>query len=310
MSASTLDHRLTDVRRRVRQVLVTHGVSWLAAIVMGSVLLVCVADWLIHFDDPIVRLIFGLAIAGGAVWAARRHLIAPLQVRLTDTDLALRIEDRYPGFQDSLASSVQFVQSGGDPRIGSPALQQAVVEKTLARLKGLDCDDVVDTREVRRIAMIALGVCLATMLLAGLDQRLTAIALKRLLFPFSAPAWPKKVNLQLLNADLVPFERDPEHPLHVARGDTLKIFAENTSGRLPSRVTLEYRFPTQKTVVDAMRPTTMNDAQGRHREVAVGQLLAVRGEVEFRAVGGDDDQMPWHRLLAVPPRSSRNCRSH
>jgi len=301
MSTSTLDHRLTDVRRRVRQVLVTHGVSWLAAVFIGSVLLVCLADWLIHFDDPMVRLIFGLAIAGGAVWVVRRHLIAPLQVRLTDTDLALRIEDRYPGFQDSLASSVQFMRSGGDPRIGSPALQQAVVERTLDRLKGLDCDDVVDTREVRRVAAIALGVCLATMLLAGLNQSLTSIALKRLLFPFSAPAWPRKVNLQVLNADLVPFEFDRDHPLHIARGDTLKIFAENVSGRLPSRVTLEYRLPDQKTVSEVMRPTTMNDAGGKLREVAVGQLLAVRGEIEFRAVGGDDDQMPWHRLLAVPP---------
>jgi hypothetical protein len=35
--------------------------------------------------------------------------------------------------------------------------------------------------------------------------------------------------------------------------------------------------------------------------VAVGQLLAVRGEVQFRAAGGDDDQMPWHRVVAVPP---------
>ena len=301
MSTSTLDHRLSDVRRRVRQVLVTNGVSWLAAVAVGSVLLVCLADWLIHFDDPIVRLIFGLAIVGGGVWVVRRHLITPLQVRLTDTDLALRIEDRYPGFQDSLASSVQFLRSKGDPRIGSPALQQVVVERTLDRLNGLDCDDVVDTREVRRVAAIALGVCLATMLLAGLNQSLTAIALKRLLFPFSAPAWPRKVNLQVLNASLVPIEFDPDHPLHIARGDTFKIFAENTSGRLPSRMALEYRILGQKTVSEAMRPTTINDAEGKHREVAVGQLLAVRGEIEFRAVGGDDDQMPWHRLLAVPP---------
>lgn len=301
MSTSTLDHRLTDVRRRVRQVLVTHGVSWLAAAVIGSVLLVCVGDWLIHFDDPIVRLIFDLAIVGGAAYVARRHLIGPLMVRLTDTDLALRIEDRYPGFEDSLASSVQFMRSGGDPRIGSPALQQAVVEKTLDRLNGLDCDDVVDTREVRRIAGVALGVCLATMLLAGLNQTLTTIALKRFMFPFSAPAWPKKTNLQLLNADLVPLEFDADRPLHIARGDTLKVFAENTSGRLPSRVTLEYRLADHKTVSEVMRPTTMNDAQGNHREVAVGQMLTVRGELEFRAVGGDDDQMPWYRVLAVPP---------
>src|SRR5579871_2119820 len=158
MSASALDNRLTDVRRRMRQVLVTHGVSWLAAVFLGSVLVVCLADWLIHFDDPVVRLIFGRSIAGGAAWVIHRHLIGPLRVRLTDTDLALRIEDRYPGFQDSLASSVQFLTSGSDPRIGSPTLQKSVVAKTLERLRDLDCDDVIDTREVRRIAAVAQGV--------------------------------------------------------------------------------------------------------------------------------------------------------
>jgi hypothetical protein len=261
-----------------------------------------------NFDDPVVRLIFGLAILGGTAWVVRRHLVGPLQVRLTDTDLALRIEDRYPGFQDSLASTVQFISSGADPRIGSPALQQAVVTRTLERLDGLDCDDVVDAREVRRIAAIALGVCLVAILLAGLNRTLTAIALRRILLPFSAPSWPKQTNLQLLNADLVPLAPDAEHPLTIARGDTFKVLAENTSGHLPSRVTLEYRLADGKTAVEAMRPKTANDARGERHEVAEGQLLAVRGNVDFRAVGGDDDQMPWHRLLVVPPPAVEKLR--
>jgi hypothetical protein len=301
MSPSTLDHRLTDVRRRVRQVLLTHGLSWLAAVLVGTLLVVCLADWLVHFDDPVVRLIFGLGILAATAWAVRRHVIAPLQVRLTDTDLALRIEDRYPGFHDSLASSVQFLSSGADPRIGSPALQQAVVEKTLERLDGLDCGDVVDTREVRRIAAIALGVCLTALLLAGLNRSLTAIALRRIAFPFSAPEWPRKTNLRLLGADLVPLEFDAEHPLQIARGDTFKVLAENATGRLPSHVTLEYRLADKKVLNETMRPKTADDARGERHEVAEGQLVAVKGDVEFRAVGGDDEQMPWFRLVAVPP---------
>lgn len=299
--STAIDHRLSDVRRRVRQVLATYGASWLAAAVVGSVLLVCLADWLVHFDDPVVRLIFLLGIVGGAVWVVRRHLVAPFSVHLTDTDLALRIEDRYPGFQDSLASSVEFLRADNDPRIGSPALQQAVVRKTLDRLAVLDCGDVVDAREARRLAWLAVGVCLAALVIAGLNRPLTAIALQRLVLPFSAPAWPRQVNLRLLNADLTPLEYDADRPLHIARGDTFRVFAENTSGHLPSRVTLEYRFSGQKVVAEAMRPTTAADGQAQRREVAVGQLLSVRGEVEFRAVGGDDDQMPWYRLMVVPP---------
>jgi hypothetical protein len=301
MSPSTLDHRLTDVRRRVRQVLLTYGLSWLAAALVGSLLVVCLADWLVHFDDPVVRLIFGLGILAATAWVVRRHVIAPLQVRLTDTDLALRIEDRYPGFHDSLASSVQFLSSGSDPRIGSPALQRAVVEKTLERLDSLDCGDVVDTHEVRRIAGIALGVCLTALLVAGLNRPLTTIALQRIAFPFSAPDWPRKTNLRLLGSDLVPLEFDAEHPLQIARGDTFKVLAENATGRLPSHVTLEYRLADKKVLSEAMRPKTADDARGERHEVAEGQLVAVKGDVEFRAVGGDDEQMPWFRLHVVPP---------
>src|SRR5260221_6186893 len=134
MSPQILDQHLSDLRRRVRQVLMTHGLSWLAAVLLGSLLAECLGDWLFHFDDPIVRLILGTVIAGSAVWVVWRHLLVPLAVRHSDVDLALRIEERFPGIQDSLASSVQFISSGADPRVGSPELQQVVVATTLGRL--------------------------------------------------------------------------------------------------------------------------------------------------------------------------------
>src|SRR5207302_2932275 len=98
MPSEVLDNHLIDLRRRVRQVLMTNGLSWLAVVLIGSMLAECVGDWLFHFDDPIVRLILGLAVAGGVVWVLRRYLWTPLSVQLSDVELALRIEDRYPGF--------------------------------------------------------------------------------------------------------------------------------------------------------------------------------------------------------------------
>src|SRR5436190_8614491 len=301
MSPQLLDNQLTGLRRRVRQVLVTHGVSTLAAVLIGSMLVECLGDWLFHFDDPIMRLILGLAIVVGVVWVSRKYLVTPLSVQLSDVDLALRIEDRYPGFQDSLASSVQFIRSGADPRIGSPELQQAVVATTLGRLERLDCSDVVDTRQVRQVASLAVSVCLVTILLAGLNQSQTSIAVQRLLNPFSALAWPRQTNLRLLREDLTPLEFDTDNSLSVARGDTFKVLAENAAGHLPARVALEYRLADHKVVSETMRPTTMNDAQGTQREVGAGQLPSVKGDLDFRVVGGDDDQMPWHRVVVVPP---------
>ena len=301
MATSLLDQHLTGLRRRVQQVLITRGMSRLAIVVVGAVLVECFADWLFHFDDPMVRLIFGLTIVGGAVAIARRHLVTPLQSPLSDVDLALRIEGRYPGFQDSLASTVQFVRSGTDPRIGSPQLQQAVVATTLGRLEHLDSSDIVNTRAVRPEAIIAAALCGAAFLLAAIDRHLAAIAVQRLMIPFSAPTWPRETNLRLLNADLSPIAVDPEHPLAIVRGESLKILVENSSGRLPARVTLEHRSTDRKIITEALRPTTMTDHSGKQRELAVGQLQPGKGDVELRAVGGDDDVMPWLTVRVVPP---------
>src|SRR5579872_378955 len=211
MPPQILEHRLANVRSRVRQVLMAYGVSRLVSIVVGSVLAACLGDWLIHFDDPILRLILAVSILGGAVWVARRSLVSPLKIRFSDVDLALRIENRYPGFHDSLASTVQFVGSGADPRLGSPALQRAVVERTIDRLDGLECADVVDTREVRRMGAIAAAVALIAVLLTGFSRAQALIALNRLFLPFSAPAWPRSTNLRILNADLAPIESDRQN---------------------------------------------------------------------------------------------------
>lgn len=301
MSTSLLDQRLSGLRRRVKQVLITRGASRLAIVVIGAVLVECFADWLLHFDDPMVRMIFGLTIAGGAVGIARRHLVTPLKAPLTDVDLALRIEDRYPGFHDSLASTVQFVRSGADPRIGSPQLQQAVVAATLGRLEHLDCSDVVNTRTVRPVAMVAAGLCLAAVLLAAFDRHLAAIALQRLMVPFAAPTWPRQTNLRLLGADLSPIAVDSEHPLAIVRGESLKILVENSTGRLPTRVTLQHRSADRKIITETLRSTTMTDQSGKQRELAVGQLPPGKGDIELRAVGGDDDVMPWLAVRVVPP---------
>lgn len=295
-----LEHRLSDLRRRVQQALVVYGLSWLASVAIGATLVFCLADWFFHFDDMGVRLILGLTVFAAAAWVAYRYLVTPLRVPFSDVDLALRIEDRFPGFNDSLASSVQFLERAGDPQIGSPALQQAVIRDSLSRLANLDTGDVLETREVRRMALLATAVALVAATIAVRDTTQTSIALRRLLLPFSAPAWPRQTDLRLLSADLEPLDNLPD-PVQIARGDVFKLFAENQVGRLPDKVTLEFRNDDGRTVSEAMRPMTVNGPDGRSREVAVGQLTALKGETQFRAVGGDDLDMPWRRLRVIPP---------
>jgi hypothetical protein len=300
----SLDSRLVRIRSRIRQVLWLQGVSWLVAVVLGGTLIVGLLDWSLHFDDPVVRLIFGLGILGAGVWVAWRYLLAPLLVPFSNIEMALQIERRYPEFQDSLASTVQFLEAGYDPRLGSPVFQRSVIDDTLEHIDAIDVGDVVDAREARRVTTLAVLICLLTLIVAGLNLTNARIALERLVFPFSAGVWPKKTELQLLHyteAELVPVEYDPHEPQRTARGSNLELYVENVKGRLPDDVTLQYRFEDERILTESFRRTTLRDREGRPREVGAATLTVTKGPLFYRAVGGDDQEMPWHALTVVPP---------
>jgi hypothetical protein len=300
-----LDQRLSRLRRRIRQVVWLYGLSWLIAVVFGAAMFVGMTDWAIHLDDSGVRLILGLTILTTAGWIGWRRLIAPLRHQPSDVDLALRIEQRFPGFNDSLASTVEFLEKGIDPSVGSPELQRSVIEQTTQQARRLNLSDVIETSNVRRLVAIAVAVCLTSALLVGFNQVNAGIAMNRLVFPFSDIDWPRTTDLRLLDADFRPLEYDPTTPLRLARGDTLTVYVENAAelagGDLPDDVRMEYRYSDDEAVHEVLRLATRRDSDGKPREVGVATLVATRGPVWFRAVGGDDWDKPLFKLEVVPP---------
>lgn len=301
---SPLQERLAELRAKVRQLLWLYGLSWLVAVLLGALLVVGCVDWFLHLDDAGVRLILGLGILGGAGFVAYRRLIAPLKVPMTDIDLALRIERRFPKFRDSLVSTIQFLQDNQDPKLGAPALQRSVIDKTLKQTRLMDFEDVVQTQPVQRIAWTALVVCITTALVVGFNQAEAATALKRLIFPFGAHPWPRRTQLQFVKVGTDGLEAlvaDPHDPLRIARGDTLEltVINLNSQGRLPGNVQLEFKDAAGVITREVMQRTTLSD-QDRSRDAAFANLV-IKTPFEFRAVGGDDQTMDWFPMEVVPP---------
>ncbi|MCY2964845.1 MAG: hypothetical protein NT069_14610 [Planctomycetota bacterium] len=254
-------------------------------------------------DDPGLRFLLLMGLAGTAGYTAWRWLITPLRARLSDLDVALRIEQRYPGFRDSLASTVQFVEQGGDPRVGSPALQRAVVQQTAKRLAAVDLDDLVQTSTVMKFAIGAAVLMAVAAILVLVQPSRAALALHRLFLPFSAPAWPRAVELRLLDAEGEPLSADLAADLQVPRGEVFRFHAENTRGALPPRVMLETRPAKTNGPVtqESLRPVNVASAAGKFRELALGQIQAPKSVIEFRVIGGDDTTMAWRTLRVVNP---------
>ncbi len=298
----SLQSRLTYLRNRVRQMTWLYGLSWLAAVLFGLTFLAGFLDWSIRLEDAGVRLIFGLGILASTGWIVWRLLVRPLKREISDVEIALRIEKRYPGFNDSLASTVQFLSAQSDPQLGSPEMQQQVVERTVSQVEKVNLSDIVETRRVRKVALIAVMICLMTAGIASWNQAAAGTALHRLVFPFANRPWPKTTELRLMDESFQPVKSSQTQPMRLAHGDEITFFVEDLKGDPPEEVRFEYHFPGEEEIaVETLRRATVRDAKGKNRTVFVANVLAEKSSMAFRAVGGDDEEMPWQYLNVVPP---------
>src|SRR5882724_2492416 len=112
--AHPLEQRIGEVRRRARTLLVTYGLCAVIGTLLVSIMAVGLADYFIHLRDRGVRVICLLAVLGTSGWVAYRYLLTALRSQLRDVDVALRIERRFPAFQDRLARTIEFLKQPED----------------------------------------------------------------------------------------------------------------------------------------------------------------------------------------------------
>ena len=179
----TLRQRLAALRRQLRLVAAVRGGGWLLAVVLVPVVAAGLLDWRFHLP-PLVRavLLIGTLTAAGLV--GLRHLFRPLRYRTDDLTLALRVEEAFPGFNDALASTVQFMdQTGPEVPAESESLRRAAIRRTLGRAQGLDFNRVVDRRGLRTAVLSGVAILAAVVTLIALQPALSATALVQLRQP-------------------------------------------------------------------------------------------------------------------------------
>src|SRR4051794_34970543 len=216
VSASRLEARIATLRNRVRRLLAVRGLSWVVGLLVPIVILLGLADWAVHLD-AVVRVAALAALAGFAGYLSWRYVIKPLIVRFNDLDIALRIEERWPGLNDRLASTVQFLrlgEVGDDDRFGSAALRQATVRQTMQETETIDFRTVIEPRPVIRALALAAGSLVVASAIIVATPELSKIAMRRLFLPFGPDRWPQQTHLTLI---------DGETPRKVARGDTFTL---------------------------------------------------------------------------------------
>lgn len=282
---SPLESRIAALRGRVRRLLALHGLSRVVGAMLLAVVAAGLADYLLNLDAPVRAGLLGtLAVLLG--WLAWRFVLPPLFVRFRDLDIALRIEKRWPGLNDRLASTVQFLRSRGqgqDFYLGSAALREAVVEQTLKETESIDFREVVDRRPVARAALFCILALAAGLTILGVSPRSSRIALARLFAPYGGTEWPKQTHLRVVAA-----------AEKVARGEPFTLEVAVAPGdRVPSSGKVTYTYENGDRVTEALRPGEDGTFHGR--------IEAVTGPFDFAVVAGDDRTAPRHVEVVPPP---------
>jgi hypothetical protein len=266
--------------------LALHGLSWVTFGLILAVIAAGLADWLIHLA-PEVRLVTLLGVIALGGWLTLRYVLAPLVVRFDDLDLGLKIERRWPGLNDRLSSTLEFLESrkAGDDdedRHGSRQLREATVEQTLKETESIDFREVVDPQPARKalaLAVVALTLGGALTLTAPETCRL---AVDRLFRPFGGTQWPKRTHLELVSA-----------PEKVARGEPFSFEVAVRKGDvIPPTARVTYRFPDAESTEESLR----TDGEGRF----MGRIETVNRPFQFSVQAGDD-QTTWRNVAVVPP---------
>jgi hypothetical protein len=288
MTRDDLLDRIGSFRGRIRRLLGIYGLARVAAIALVAILVAGWADWAIHLASPI-RCIEFLAVIALLGWSLRRFVLKPLLSNFDDLALALRLEERWPGLQDRLASAVEFLAIPEDAKTSdnsSPALRKRMIEQAFEEVERIDFKEAIDPRPARqslKFLGIATSIAVVTVLLGPLSA---SIALARFFNPLGGPEWPKATILEWVDAT-------PK----VAVGEPWTLTVKVAEGfKIPTAATADFRFADGETSSEPLRILENGEFRGRIESVTQSFTVRVRG--------GDDTTESRSIAAVTPPRLS------
>jgi hypothetical protein len=287
LDAATLRQRLAALRRRLRFVALVRGSGLLLTVLLATAVVFGLLDWRWHLP-ALVRAVVLIGTLVGGIIVAYRYLFSPLSAANDDLSLALRVEEEYPGLNDSLASTVQFLERGTRADSSSAVLEREAVKRALGRAAGCDFGKVVNKRGFFWSGVsgsVCTGLALALTVVA---PTLAGTAFLRLANPFGGIEWPKKTLLEI-----------EEPRLRIGRNEAFEVRGR-VRGVIPPQATVLFRFEGF--------PNLEHHCDIQTDESGVGwlqtRLPAGRVERNFIfQVKANDAVSPEYRVEVLPPPS-------
>jgi hypothetical protein len=239
MPPTALIDSLESVRRRVRVMAILYGVGVVIAVAAGLLLATVLLDYLLNLP-PIPRLIIMAGAVACLFYRVSRSVMRPAMSKLTLSDVAGKLERAYPEFDDRLRSTVDFVTKGTP---GSVPMKNRVVSEATTLARRLKLNEAVQTRPVWQAFAGGGGAVLGLVLLAVLlGPQYFAPAMLRLISPFTAHPWPKRVEIAMVDnlPDRIPVGKAVDVRIRLTRGDRswreARVFYQYGDGRVEKEI--------------------------------------------------------------------------
>ena len=278
---------MTRLIRTARALRITAAANWFATIVLASLLVAGTLDFLLDLRDVGSRVLLSSVVLGVQAFAVRRLLYPVASERWNATVVALRVEQFFPPLRNRLACALDFLQAGAsDATAGSWPLRQALIAEAEQAARALDFRQVLDVRSCWRPIGSAVFVVWLVIASAVVAPETVAQAMRRLATPWQHDPWPSVNRLRWEAA-----------PSRMALGGEGEFTVVDARGRPLESVRL-------LVVWDGADDSQAETFEMQRRDSAfTHRLEQVTKSFRVRAVGGDDDSMPWFVVRVVePPR--------
>src|SRR5688500_4186898 len=274
MPPTILMQSLEALRRKVKLLGVAYGVGLLLASAIALLLGAVLLDYMLNLP-AIPRLVIILAALGTIGYVLVRYVVRPATSRLTIGDVAGKLATTFPQFDDRLRSTVNFMR-GGNP--GSDVMQQRVVSEASSLAATVDLNRALVMKPVWYSAAAGAGAVVLLILLAvAVSPLYRNIALSRLFTPFAGTAWPKRVQIDMVNdvPKRVPVGQRVELKMKLSKGD-----------RQSTRAVVHYQYGTGPWQQELMT----RGADGTYTASLDARVDAgaAKGDMKVRIAAGDD----------------------
>lgn len=285
-SRESLTESLRDLGRARRLASVAGAVLRSIAVVLGAVVLVCIADAGLHLS-PLLRAVLLVGILGLAGIGWLRWVRPALRLRTDSLAVALELEARFPRLNDALGSAVSFL-SQEEQSHDSPRMRRAVVTRARRLSERYNFRELMTTGQVWKRFWIAAVVVLAAITFAlGFPQKATIAGL-RLADPFGIHPWPPRTHVAIV-----------QYPAQTAVGDTVEVRFE-LRGEIPPEAVVHVRLQSgsgfSKTIA-----LPADEAAPEYRAVTATIDGSQVTESFSFAVAANDGDSGWHAVTAAPP---------